>query len=954
MDVLERSLYKGFIDKNIANSVYDPKIIINNPDRKEFFLNTLQAELELCDDFFFSIAFITQSGLSALKTQVSDLNQRGIKGKILTSTFLAFNKPEVFEDLLNLPNVEVKISDKKGFHAKGYLFTQRGYQSFIIGSSNLTMNALKINYEWNIRLTSYDHGDVIYQLKNDLTTTWNEARPLTKAWINEYRQNYQPILRKTLEKSVVEDNSLPYIVPNKMQTAALNNLKILRSNGEKKGLIISATGTGKTFLAAFDVLQFKPKKMLFIVHREQILNKAMADFKKIIGGEDTDFGILSGNRKDVHATYLFATIQTISKEKYLHGFLKNSFDYILIDEVHKAGAQSYLKVLDYFEPEFLLGMTATPERTGKDERLNIFELFDYNVAYEIRLQEALEEELLCPFHYFGVTDYERNGEIISETSDLQDLVTHERVNFLIEKIHYYGCYENNPKGLVFCSQKEEAKKLSQSFNERGFPSTYLTGDHSIEEREKQVILLEEGKLQYIFTVDIFNEGIDIPKVNQVVMLRNTQSSIIFIQQLGRGLRKDSSKEYVTVIDFIGNYKNNYMIPMALSGDNTRNKNNLRQDTFETNYITGVSVVNFEEIAKERIFESINAASLDSMKELKAAYYQLKHRINKVPSLLDFQQSGVIDVGIIATKYKNYYEFLVKLKENEEIITSKESKILSFITTEILPGMRKQEIVLLQELLIKESLTYDELQLLFFENHLSNDFLTIQSVLKVLSLEFYTGTFRTNYKGAELIAVNQENICLSETLKQGKKNRYFMKLLEDLIKVSEIRSQEYDTHNPLTLYKKYRRRDVLRLLNWEEMMVEQNIGGYTYKEEYKKFVIFVTLEKGDNFQGALLAYEDELLDQDNMKYFTKAPRTINSPEVKIFQSHQDWEFYMFVQKSDDEGRDFYYLGQVEPVSNTIKQEEKVVNDGKKLSVVQLKLKFKTTIENKLYHYLKEDK
>lgn len=196
-------------------------------------------------------------------------------------------------------------------------------------------------------------------------------------------------------------------------------------------------------------------------------------------------------------------------------------------------------------------MTATPERT---DGFNIFELFDYNIAYEIRLQEALEEEMLCPFHYFGVTDYERNGELISEATDLKYLVDEERVTYLLEKLTYYGCSGNSPKGLIFCSRKQEAQTLSGIFNQKGRPSSYLSGDHSLEERENEVERLEKGEINYIFTVDIFNEGIDIPKVNQVVMLRNTQSSIIFIQQLGRGLRKDHSKEFVTVIDFIGNYK----------------------------------------------------------------------------------------------------------------------------------------------------------------------------------------------------------------------------------------------------------------------------------------------------------------------------------------------------------------------------------------------------------------
>ena len=249
------------------------------------------------------------------------------------------------------------------------------------------------------------------------------------------------------------------------------------------------------------------------------------------------------------------------------------FDYILIDEVHKAGASSYQKVIEYFNPKFLMGMTATPERT---DDFNIYALFDYNIAYEIRLQEALEEDMLCPFHYFGVTDIEYNGETIDDATILSKLVADERVNHILDKIEYYGFSGETVKGLMFCSRKEEAAKLSLVLNEKGLRTVALTGDDSQEERVLRINQLENGKLDYILTVDIFNEGIDIPCINQVVMLRQTQSSIIFIQQLGRGLRKHDTKDYVTIIDFIGNYKNNYLIPVALSGDQSQNKDNIRR------------------------------------------------------------------------------------------------------------------------------------------------------------------------------------------------------------------------------------------------------------------------------------------------------------------------------------------------------------------------------------------
>lgn len=949
MDVLEQSLKKAFMNKEIEGSHYDPKLIINRPKEKEFLLNVLQEEIDSCEDFFFSVAFITQDGLNALKSHLSDLADRGISGRLLTSTYLGFNHPDMFESLLAIPNLEVRISSKSGFHSKGYLFSQKDYHSFIIGSSNLTMSALKLNYEWNIRLTSYEHGEVIHQIQNHLVSEWEQAEALTPEWVTEYRSNYKPVVNnQNLANAVNVDQVAPnYIMRNRMQKVALQNLRELRETGAKKGLVISATGTGKTYLAAFDVLQAKPKRMLFIVHREQILNKAKESFEKVLGEPAERFGILSGSQKDTNAKYLFATIQTISKPAYQELFEQDYFDYILIDEVHKAGAQSYLQTLNYFTPKFLLGMTATPERT---DNFNIFELFDYNIAYEIRLQEALEEDLLCPFHYFGVTDFEKEDVVISETTDLKYLTMDDRVKFLIEKIDYYGCSGNDPKGLVFCSRKEEARELSERFNQHGIPSTYLTGEHSIDERETQIERLESGTLNYIFTVDIFNEGIDIPKINQVVMLRNTQSSIIFVQQLGRGLRKDESKEFVTIIDFIGNYKNNYMIPMALSGDITRNKDNLRKDTFDTNYISGLSTINFEEVAKERIFKSIDDAALDSMKELKQIYSSFKNRLNRVPYLTDFMQQQVLDPMLIANKFDSYYTFLAKIKDNEGTLSAEENKFLMFLSREILPGIRQHEIVLLSKLL-KETrgLTFGEVKETFAKSQLPNDDETVQSVLRTLSLEFYTGGQKKTYSGAELISVNNpQQIQLSPAFQQALQNDYFRQLLEDLLTASFYKSEDFTTAQALTRYAKYRRRDVLRMLNWHEQMVDQNIGGYTYKDG--KFIIFITLQKGEDFKGAQMAYEDELIDETTMRWFTKSPRTLASPEVKAIQDAKNWTIHLFVKKSDDEGKEFYYLGEASPIQDTIKQLSKPTQEGKAQNVVEMNLRLAEAVDTKLFKYL----
>ena len=404
-------------------------------------------------------------------------------------------------------------------------------------------------------------------------------------------------------------------------------------------------GTGKTYLSAFDVKKYQPGRFLFVVHRENIAREAMASYKRILGPE-IDTGILTGGQKDPEAKYLFSTIQTLSKEETLRSFAPDAFDYIVIDEAHHSGAETYQRVLEYFEPKFLLGMTATPERT---DGYDIFEKFDHNIAYEIRLNRALEENMLSPFHYFGVSEIKIGGELLDDNAEFNQLTCNERIERIIEAADFYGYSGDRVRGLVFCSRKEEAKELSRKFNEysncgRRFNTLALTGESSEVERENAIKRLEqkqiEEHLDYIFTVDIFNEGVDIPTVNQVIMLRPTQSAIIFVQQLGRGLRKAYEKEYLTVIDFIGNYSNNYLVPIALYGDRSFNKDTVRKMVNSgSSIIPGCSTVNFDQITKERIFKSIDSASLQTLALLREDYRLVKYQLGRVPMMLDFMEIG---------------------------------------------------------------------------------------------------------------------------------------------------------------------------------------------------------------------------------------------------------------------------------------------------------------------------
>ncbi|MGL6132222.1 MAG: DEAD/DEAH box helicase, partial [Fusobacteriaceae bacterium] len=361
------------------------------------------------------------------------------------------------------------------------------------------------------------------------------------------------------------------------------------------------------------------------------------------------------SRKPTEGDFIFAMIQTLSRDEHLKKFPPNYFDYIIIDEVHHSGAETYQKLIQYFKPKFLLGMTATPERT---DDFDIYKLFNNSIAYEIRLHDALRENLLCPFHYFGIRDITKNGESISEKSSFKDLTSESRINNICEQIKYYGYSGASLHGLIFVSNVQEAKELSYLLNKRGFLTKSLTGDDSEEIREKAIHDLTIGKLQYLITVDIFNEGIDIPCVNQVVLLRATESSIIYIQQLGRGLRKDHKKEFVVILDFIGNYEKNFLIPTAISQNNSYDKDFMKRFISNgTDQIPGESSVVFEEIVKEEIFKNINKTNFSTKKNIEHDYHLLKKQLGRVPYLFDFFSRNMIDPSVILRYRKDYSEIL---------------------------------------------------------------------------------------------------------------------------------------------------------------------------------------------------------------------------------------------------------------------------------------------------------
>jgi superfamily II DNA or RNA helicase/HKD family nuclease len=656
------SLKTGFIDQSfISKKEYLPELLINDSYNGKKVLKTISRELKNCDEFWFSVAFVTKSGVSTLINLFKELEKRRVNGKILVSQYQNFTQPEALKSLLNFKNIDLKIAVDGDFHAKGYLFKKNNSYNLIIGSSNLTANALCSNKEWNLKVSATEDSKLIIDSVKEFNNEFENAVLVDDKFIESYALTYNSNKKFIYDsRDIIESFHNKSITPNTMQKEALENLKDLRSNNKDKALLISATGTGKTYLSAFDVKAYNPKKFLFVVHRRNIAENAMKSFEKIFG-DSRSMGLYSGNEREIDADFIFSTIQTISRDEHLSQFDESHFDYIVIDETHRAGAKSYQKILNYFKPKFLLGMTATPERT---DGFDIFSQFEHIIAYEIRLHRALEEKMLSNFHYFGVKDVTVDGQVLDEDAAFSLLTAKERVDRIIENAKFYGCDNGCLRGLIFCSSVAESQGLSDAFNTRGYKTISLSGKNSEEERIDAINRLESydpsEKLDYIFTVDIFNEGVDIPKVNQIIMLRPTASAIIFVQQLGRGLRKANDKEYLTVIDFIGNYNNNYLVPIALYGDTTYNKDTLRKLMLSgSSLIPGASTINFDKITHERIFTSIDKANLHLKKDLVKDYELLKFKIGSIPMMMDFVEHGSRDPQLYAKHLKSYLALLTK-------------------------------------------------------------------------------------------------------------------------------------------------------------------------------------------------------------------------------------------------------------------------------------------------------
>lgn len=657
----------------------------NNEER--FLYYQLKMSMLKAKEIDIIVSFLMESGVRVLLNDLKVALQRGVKIRILTGNYLGITQPSALylikKELGKQIDVRFYNEKERSFHPKSYIFHYENIGEIYIGSSNISQSALTSGIEWNYRFNSLNDNknfQLFYDTFIDLFE--NHSIVIDDEELKRYSDNWhKPAVSKDLEKydMLKDDNSKvkELFQPRGVQIEALYALEESRADGATKGLVQAATGIGKTYLAAFDSKNYK--HVLFVAHREEILKQAEVAFKNVRHSDSC--GFFYGKQKDTDKDVIFASVATLGREEYLTSeyFEKDYFDYIVIDEFHHAVNEQYQRIVQYFTPKFLLGLTATPERM--DGR-NIYEICDYNVPYEISLKEAINKGILVPFHYYGVYDeidysslhvvkghYDENE--LNKTY-IGNLKRHE----LIYK--YYMKYQSK-RAIGFCCSRKHAEEMASEFCKRGIKSVAVysnaVGEFS-EDRSIAIEKLKNQEINVIFSVDMFNEGVDIPSIDMVMFLRPTESPIIFLQQLGRGLRTSKGKQYLNVLDFIGNYEKAGKVVGLLTCDKTL-KDVQRTDYKEFEYPDDC-IVDFD-MKLIDLFKELDKKSISIKQQIKQEFYRVKELLDgKVPTrmeLFTYMEDEVYQYCIRHSKenpFRRYMDFLNEineLSEEEKIVYS---------------------------------------------------------------------------------------------------------------------------------------------------------------------------------------------------------------------------------------------------------------------------------------------
>ena len=853
------------------------------------FLDKIKDNLRRCKSFAFSVSFIKKAGLVLLFKDIEAAVERGAQGRIITSTYQNFTDIESIKSFFALQckhsNFECHLDyecfhdnhySTLGYHSKGYLFEFDDCYEVIIGSSNITRYALLKNIEWDV-VVHESEPEVYSQAYAEFDDKWAATHLLNNAIINLYSNKLNfAIERWDMDYDITASN----IKPNFMQRKALKELNRYRAVGTSRALVVAAAGSGKTYLAAFDALNFNPKRLLYIVHEGSILKKSLETFCEVFGKSVT-YGMFSGEHKELDADFVFATNITMCKSLEL--FAKNEFDYIIIDECHHATAETYKKIISYFEPEFLLGLTATPERMDNQD---VFELFDQNVPYELRLRDAIINELVVPFKYYGIRDQlvDYGLSKSEERKMIAQLANEAHIEFISAQIESRRS-QGKLKALAFCRNVTHARMMCEAMGER-YKTAYLTGRNDIGERIRAYndLQSEEADLEILFTVDILNEGVDIPGVNMVLFLRPTESSTIFIQQLGRGLRKYNNKPYVTVLDFIGNsYKRSVQIAFAL-GSLSRNlilekklMQQLVRDNFKALGLCEYGVeINIDDLSKEEIINYIENENFNSLSYMKQDYFNFKKYINSefYPKHMDFLNNDCapdllrfMNIKIGGKKNISYYNFLRGIEEENLPVFSERQVLFANYLSAQLPLVRKHE-YLIFDCLVKGITDIAEIKQFLNQNIIGCKVEEIEHALHYI----YENGYARKEANKLRLAVEMDNDFkeyILDLLSYGL-TRYFIDFGDEI---------------DFKLWHSYRSDQVMALL-YQAPATLQTGTFYKYGNAY----IFVDLKKDASVEEHL-NYLDKYLEPSVFQWETVADIT-EKELLKLLNSNKA---YVFVRK-----------------------------------------------------------
>ncbi len=917
------------------------------------FLEKIKDSLRHCSSFCFSVSFIKKAGLVLLFKDIEAAVERGAKGRIITSTYQNFTDIESLKSFFALQgrceNFECHLDYEcfhdsgymtLGYHSKGYLFEYPNSCELIVGSSNITRYALLKNIEWDVCISADKDSDVFADAMQEFEGKWEATHPLNQEIINLYANK----LNFAIERWDMDyDLHTANIKPNFMQRKALKELNRYRAIGTSRALVVAAAGSGKTYLAAFDALNFAPKRLLYIVHEGSILRKSLETFQDVFGNSVT-YGIFNGESKEMDADFVFATNITMANSLELYA--KDEFDYIIVDECHHATAETYRKIIDYFEPEFLIGLTATPERLDNQD---VFEMFDKNVPYELRLRDAIINDLVVPFRYYGIRDELVNYGLSKseERKMVAQLATTEHCDLITREIESHRP-QGKLKALAFCRNVSHARMMCEAMGER-YNTAYLTGRNDIGERIRAYndLQSDDKDLEILFTVDILNEGVDIPGVNMVLFLRPTESSTIFIQQLGRGLRKYDNKEYVTVLDFIGNsYKRSVQIAFALSSlaDNfvleKRLMMSLVKDDFKAIGLDAYGVeIHIDDLSKEEIINYIENENFNSLRYLKQDYFNFRKYIGaeSYPKHMDYLNNDCapdllrfLSVKIGGRKCVSYYNFLHGILDDDDEsrkllpeFTERQVAFANYLSA-MLPLVRPHEYVIFDCLI-----------------HGITDLAEIEARMK----GEICGYDKEQLKHALKFMQQNEFVVVSDSrceLNSVSIDDQFLEYLEDLLNYGLTQfDAEYGKETGFKLWHSYRMDQVqLKLL---KNPAHNQVGTYYYDD---RVVIFASLKK-DASVAERLNYKDKFIEPAMFQWESMA----NVSEADYRKLTSSKEALLFIRKVADENgivMPFTYVGKGH-LTNPRKQVS--FDEQKKKSVVTYL--FDIPMENELPDYLQYD-